>query len=799
MFLSDLRFALRVWRKRPMLAAAAVLTLALGTGANTAIFSVIHSVLLRPLPYPHADRLFQIWSADVDARGNLDPASRNTVNQAVIDQWHSATTGWEHLAFYRSWNVTGIVGGQPERLYAAAVSSDFLATLGAAPSVGRDFLVEENTPGNDGVVILSDRLRHSLFPDDPSPLGKTIRLDGEPRAVIGVMDAGFRCYAASLREEPDLYIPISTVYSGSLRLQSANVVGLLKPGARGPAARIPLDAISRNLGSQAVHRGPLQGVNLAPLQEEVFRKIRPTLLILFGATGCVLLIACANLANLTMAHIAARKKELVIRTALGASRARVMRQVLSESTTLAVAGCALGLLFSHQLVRVLVHLYPGTLPRLDGSPGSPVVLLFSILLAVLTGVLAGLVPAWRFSRADPQQGLKEGGALSNRSRRGPMFRAALIAAQVAVTFVLLIGAGLLLRSFLLLRAVDPGYRTQRLLTAEVVLPEKTYPQKEQQAAFAGRFLERVQAIPGVESAALTNSLPLRYSFLLSVDFSIQGSPEQLVYCRTVTPDYFRTMGISLVAGRSFEPSDSTRGVAIVNEAFARKFVDGQNPVGRVLHFGQSQATIIGLAPDVKNRDLDARSDEEIYLPYLQKPNLFMDIVVRSRSDPAALIGPLRAELRAIDPNQPLNRILTIEKILEDGVAPRRFEAMLLGTLASLAFILALVGIYGVISYAVSLGTREIGIRMALGAQRPEVLRWVLIRGIAPVLIGLALGVPASLAATRSLESWLYGIHAVDALTYVAIGAVMLLVSIAAAYVPARRATTIDPLTALRYE
>jgi putative ABC transport system permease protein len=799
---ADLRYAARTWRKRPVLIAAAVLTLALGTGANTAIFSVIHRAMLRPLPYPRPGRLVQIWSADVDTHRDLDPAGKKPTNTAVIDGWRKLDTAFDGIASYRGWNVNFAAAGRPERLVAALVSSNFFATLGVAPARGRAFTEEENTAGHDDVVILGDRLWRRIFQADPSAIGKTVLIDNQPRTVIGIMPQGFRVYAASLLEDPDLFAPVSTVYRGTLRRTSANVIGRIKPGFTMAAARAELDSLARKLWTEDPRHGAVQGVNLAPLREEVASKIRPMLLILFAATGCVLLIACANLANLTLAHIAARQKELVVRTALGAPRIRLVRQILTESVALSLAGGALGLLLSGWGVKVLVGLYPGKLPRLESLNPSPAVFLFTLALTVLTGLLAGIFPAWRFSRANFNDVLKGGGALSHRSRGGSAFRAALIAAQVAATFVLLISTGLLLRSFLLLRAVDPGYRPQHLLTAQVVLPDKTYGKKELQAAFADRFLERLNALPAVESAAITNSLPLAYNFLLTVDFTLDPSaPEKNVFCRAITPAYFRTMGISMIAGRPFETADSTRGnVTIVNQAFARKYFPNENPVGRSLRFGREKsAAIVGVAADVKNQALGAKTDDEIYLPYAQMPNLFMDVAVRTSSDPSAMAGLVRAELRVIDPDQPLSRVKTMEQVLEDGVAPLRFQATLLGTLAALALLLAMVGIYGVVAYSVGLRTREIGIRMALGAQRPEVLRLVLRRGMKPVLIGVAAGIPASLAATRALESWLYGVHAIDAVTYAGVAALMLAVPLLASYLPALRATTIDPLVALRYE
>jgi putative ABC transport system permease protein len=526
------------------------------------------------------------------------------------------------------------------------------------------------------------------------------------------------------------------------------------------------------------------------------------LLILFAATGCVLLIAVANLANLTLAHIAARQKELAVRSALGASRGRIVRQVLGESVALAAAGGALGLPLSGWLVRALVGLYPGTLPRLESLRPSPVVFLFSLGLALLTGLAAGIFPAWQFSRADFSESLKGAGALSHRSRRGSAFRGALVGAQVAATFVLLIATGLLLRSFLLLRAVDPGYRPQQLLTAQIVLPEKTYGKKELQTAFVDRFLERVGALPGVESAAITNSLPLDYNILLSVQFaSGPSSSDQRAYCRSITPDYFRAMSIAIAAGRPFEPADSARGgAAIVNQAFVRKYFPNQDPVGRTLRFGPvKSAAIVGVAADVKNRALDAKADEEIYLPFAQMPGIFLNVAVRARTEPAPLIARVRAELRAIDPQQPLSRVLTMEQILDSQVAPRRFQTTLLGALAAIALLLAMVGIYGVVAYSVSLRTREIGIRMALGARPNIVLKLVLAGGMWPVAVGICAGVPAALAATRALESWLYGVRGTDPATYAGVAALMLAVPLAASYFPGRRAAAIDPLAALRDE
>jgi len=798
----DLRFAARTWRKRPLPMAAAVLTLALGTGANTAIFSVIHRVVLRPLPYPQPERLVQIWSADVDTRGQLDPAGKRLTTSSVVERWRQRETAFERIACYRGWNLSvAAATGQPERLYAAVVSADFFATLGVSPAMGRVFSAEEVTPGHDNVIILSDSLWHRLFQASPSALGATVMVDGVGRSVIGIMPPGVRILAASTREDPDLYAPISTISRGPFPATSVAVIGRIKPGIALAAAQGGLDSLTRKLPDEGRRRGPLRGVRLVPLREEVASGIRPTLLILFASTGCVLLIACANSANLTLAHVAARQKELVVRSALGASRARIVRQVLTESVALSAAGGAAGLLLSVWLTRALTGLYPGRLPRMDLLTASPAVFLFSLGLALATGLAAGIFPAWHFSRGNLGEGLKGAGALSHRSRRGAAFRGALVGAQVAATFVLLISTGLLLRSFLLLRAVDPGTRPERLLTAQVVLPAKTYGTKELQAAFAERFAGRLNALPGVDSAAITNSLPLAGNFLLTVDFDIDGAAERETFCRAITPGYFRAMGIAMPAGRAFEPADSARGGAtIVNQAFARRFFPNQDPVGRTLRFGpRESATIVGVAADVRNKALDAKAEEEIYLPFAQMPSSYLDIAVRARAAPAPLISMVRAELRAMDPQQPLSRVLTMEQILDGEVAPRRFQATLLGSLASIALLLAMVGIYGVVAYSVSLRTREIGIRMALGAQPAGVQRLVLSGGMWPVMAGIAAAIPAALAATRALGSWLYGVHAADPATYAAVAALMLAITLAASYIPARRASTIDPLAALHDE
>ncbi|HLK67737.1 MAG TPA: FtsX-like permease family protein [Bryobacteraceae bacterium] len=518
----------------------------------------------------------------------------------------------------------------------------------------------------------------------------------------------------------------------------------------------------------------------------------------------MLLIACANLANLMLAHTAARQRELGVRAALGAGRWRIVRQLLTESIALAVAGGGAGLLISGWVVRAIANLYPGRLPRLEQMGASPSVFLFALGLTLVAGLLFGLLPAWRFSHPEMQTVWNESGSRSSTSRRGAAVRGVLVAAQVAAALVLLIGAGLLLRSFLLLRGIDPGYRRQNLLTAQVLLPEKLYSTKELQSRFAEEFLDRVRTIPAVESAAITNSMPLVFNMLLSIRLTLEQGPMRgrpvEVGCRSVTPDYFRAMGIGLSAGRYLDSSDTqTSGGVVVNQSFVREYLPEINPLGRRLDFGEWTGTIVGVVPDIKNMRLNARTESELYLPFAKQPGVFLDLAIRTSGEPSQVVSALRAELAAIDRNQPLGKVETMEQILDDSVAMPRFHTTLVGAFAALALVLAGIGIYGVIAYSVSLRTREIGIRMAMGAQRADVLRLVLLRGMLPPLAGVAAGVPVAIAGRGLLTRFLYGVQSVDLATYSAVAVLVLLVALAAAWFPARKAMTVDPMVALRYE
>ncbi len=801
--LSDLRFAVRTWSRRPVLTLAAVLTLGLGTGANTAIFSVIHAVMLKPLPYSDPDRLGQIWSVDPSPTpGSLSIANKRATSSRFARRYRELTTSLENVAWYRPWMMNVATGGDPDRAFAVMISASFFPTLGAAPERGRGFTESEMTPGADHVVILSDTFWRSRLNADPAVLGRGVTLDGNNFTVIGVMPAAFRVLAPYLPEQPDLFAPISILEDGRMKEVSSQLLARLKPGTSVRAARAELDPLYQRLQRDENLNRKILGANVVPLREEVASGVRGALLILLGAAGCVLLIACANLANLTLAHTAARQKELGLRTALGAGRGRLVRQLLTESAVLSLAGGALGALISQWIVRALVNLYPGSIPRITELRPEPLVFGFALLITLLTAALFGSLPAWRFSSPDLQSVLKGSDGLS--ASRGGFLRGALVAAQVAIALVLLVGAGLLLRSFVLLRAIDPGYDRHNLLTAHIVLPEKIYARDgEKCAAFAEQLLERFRSIPAVESAAITNSLPIAFNFLMSVDVAIEGRPDLgtkvRIEARAVTPGYFQTMGIRLASGRFLEPADMRDGAVVVNQAFVREFFANENPLGRHITFHGAGLPIVGVIADVKNLKLDAKAGVEIYLPFSKLPTNFMDLAVHTRSNPAAVAPALRAELKALDPNQPLGKVETMEQILDSSVSRPRFNATLLGSFAALALLLAGVGIYGVIAYAVSLRTREMGIRMAIGATRGNVLTLVLTRGLIAPMAGLAIGIPAAIAASRVLASSLYGVQILDPITYLIVAAAVLIVALLAAYLPARKATRVDPLVALRYE
>ena len=801
--LNDARFAIRLWRKRPLLIGAAIITLALGTGVNAAIFSLIHAVVLKPLPYPHPEQLIQIWTTEIwkpeDSETRHSDPNRQITSSRTIEKWRGLSKSFERIAYYSPWrsNLTG--ANEPRRVSVTLVSSDFFETLGIPPILGRTFTPEEILPGKDRVAILSHNLWKNQYGADHSILGKTVNLDAIPHTVIGVMPPGFRLFLSHAPEEPELYLPISILFSGPFQQTSALVVGRLKASSDLGTARAEMEVILRQLEPENQERQ--REISLIRLDKEVASDVRLALLMLMGAAACVLLIACMNLANLMLSNAVARQRELAVRAALGASHWQLIKQLLTESLLMSLIGNLVGLLFCSWVTKLIVGLYPGAIPRADHVQLEPPVLTFTFALMLITGLSVGLVPAWRYSQPEIHGALKSTGFLSQSAARGTALRHVLVTVQVAGTFVLLVGASLLLRSFWLLKAIDPGYRREDLITTQVVLPEKAYASPDKQVAFANQFLERIRTIPFVRSAGITNSLPLIFNLLVTVDFSVEGHAQKFeAGCRAITSEYFQTMGIVLLAGRYLEASDaSRRDVTTINQSLARRCFPGQNPVGRQLVFGKEVRTIVGMVADIKNMRLAWKTEPELYLPFSNMPSPILDLAVRTSSNPEQVLKAMRSELLAMDPHLPLGKVQTMEQILDESVANPRFHATLLSCFAGLALLLATVGIYAIIAYSVSLRTHEFGIRMALGAQRKNILWLVFGHGMLPPLLGITIGLGISLASSKVLESLLYGIQPTDALSYSVVALVILIVSILACYIPARRATKVDPMTALRYE
>ena len=800
----DLLHACRLIRRYPASSIAAIAILALSIGATTAIFSAVNAVMLRPLPYAEPHRLVVMWGTDrrrLDSlsqrSADLLPRNRMLANTIHAERWLALSRSFDKIGWYRSWSFTLTGLGEPERIPSALVSADFFACLGIPTMLGRTFVQAEISPGSDTVVVLSERLWRSRFQSDRQVIGKTIVLDGVTRTIIGVMPRDFRPIAPYIASDTDIYAPISQDFRGR-NWSIVTVIARLKSGVWLVQAQAEMDAIAKGLESEGrLFQG--RGVNLVPLERETGYRERPALLIFLGAAGCVLLLACANLAGLTLSRMGARGREIALRTALGAGRSRVARQLLTESLLIAFAGGALGLLLSQLIARTFVSLSPVRIQRLDEVQADATVFLFVLAASGLAGVLIGLWPAIWYSCPDANGVLKGGG-----SREGRLIsRRLLVAGQVALASLLLIGTGLLLRSFALLKAVDPGFAPERLLTVNIRLPESEYGTPQQQASFATNLAERVCLIPSVRSAAVSNSLPLSFYFTVSARIQIEGrqipEAESGIYLRAVSPGYFRTMGIPLVRGRDFVESDQGRfDAVIVNQTAANHFWPGEDPLGRRI-LGDKPRTVVGVVADIKDEGPARAAAREMYLPFAEQPAPYLGLAVRTSGDPRQAVAGIRAVVRSMDPNQPIDNPSTMQDALDQQVAQPRFNLLLIGTFAALALVLATIGIYGVVSTSAAQRTREIGIRVALGAESRKVMRMFLAEGALLAAAGLAAGVAVSLGATRVLRSYLFEVSPHDGLTYAAVSVVLFAVCLLATYVPARRAARSDPMSALRHE
>jgi putative ABC transport system permease protein len=804
-FFQDLRYGLRMLLKDPGFTAIAVLTLALGIGANTAIFSVVNTVLLRGLPYKNPDRL--VWITQ------FIPAQGNTL---VFDSdyfaWSRQNRVFEGMAAYGIAGFTLTGGGDPERLEAGKVTAGFFPLLGIEPMLGRSFLNEEDRPAGPQVCVLSHALWERRFNSDRSIVGQSITLDSKPYTVLGIMPARFEFLSS---RKPALYVPFDLrettgVAPGEMHM-FPSVVARLKPGATLKEAQADLAVINQNL--QPLYKGGYAKMmagaraQVMSLHDRLVGNVRPALLILQGAVGFVLLIACANVANLQLARALSRQKEIAIRTALGAGRWRLARQLLSESVLLASLGGAAGVVLAAFGVSVLCTMGPSSIPHLSDVRTDYRVLLFTALVSILTGLLFGLVPFSAAARTDPNDGLKEGGSHLSSGPGGQRLRGALMILELALALVLLTGSGLLIRSFVRLTEVDPGFDPNHVLTARVGLPLDQYSKPGEQSAFFHSLLERVRDLPGVTSADAVVSLPLQ-GFMMAAGFDIEGRPPRpevnmAAEINISSPGYFHTIGVPVILGRTFVPQDTADSprVALLNQTCARKYFPDENPLGKRIQIAGagSWTTIIGVVGDIRQTGLVALPEPEIILPYLQSPYSGMVMVIRTTKDPLSLVPAVRSQVGAIDKNAPLFEVSTLEETLAAEFAARRFNMLLLGVFAGVALLLAVMGIYGVMSYSTAQRTHEFAIRIALGAGSAEVLRLTLRRSLVLTLAGLAIGLAGAFALTRFMSSLLYGVQPTDVSTFIAASVALAMAAFTASYIPARWATKVDPMVALRYE
>ncbi|HET9210746.1 MAG TPA: ABC transporter permease [Thermoanaerobaculia bacterium] len=805
----DLRYAGRMLARQPGFTAVAALTLALGIGANTAIFSVVEAVLLRPLPYRHADRTVLVW----ESNRSRDVAS-NVVNPANFMDWREQAKSFDQMAAFadRRFNLTG--GGEPEEVPAQSVTPNLFSLLGAGAELGRTFTPEDAKPDRDNVVILSHGLWQRRFGGAPGIVGRTISLNGRGVTVIGVMPAGFQWFIRekSLTGKPaQLWTPLEFTEEQRVRRgRYLQAVARLAPGVSLAKARAEMDAIAGRLESQYPKFNHGWGVNVVPLRDQLAGEIRPALLVLLAAVGFVLLIACVNVANLLLARAAGRHKEIAIRSSIGAGRRRIIRQLLTESLLLALLGGGLGLLLSRACLAALIALSPPNLAGVGQAGLDLPVLAFTLIVTVLTGVVFGLAPALEASRVNLSGALNESGRGNAGSARGRRLRDALVVAEVGLALVLLVGAGLMIRSFLRLQAVDPGFDPKGLLTMRALLPASKYPDDARQIAFFREAAARLRTLPGVISATTVSALPFA-DLGAATSFAIEGTSftheadKPSTDVRVVDEEYFHTLGIPLLAGRTFTAREAVedRKVAVINETMARKYFPGVNPVGkRILVNMTAEPTyteIIGVVGDARYSSLDGELHPMVYWTPPHLTYSAMTFVLRTAGDPADLAPAARREILAIDKDQPVSDVRTMEDWVSESLARTRFGTLLLGAFAGLALILAAAGLYGVMSYSVAQRQNEIGVRMALGARAGDVLRLVIRQGLALVLVGVALGLLGALALTRLLASLLYEVSATDPLTFAALALLLTAVSGVACYIPARRAARVDPLIAMRYD
>lgn len=804
----DLAIALRTLSKSPVFSLIVIVTLALGIGANTAIFSVVDSVLLEPLPYASPDRLVRVWTSSAER-----PRHGNTSHDDLRD-WAARSKTFEALGGYPSVSISGPVmtgDGPPRQLAASFVTEDFFDVLGVEAALGRRLLEEDQIEGKNRVLVLSDACWRRRFGSDPDIVGRDVTLNNAVSRVIGVMPADFQYPSADI----ELWTPISLIPDTGVPrkrfVRWLNIVGRLKPGVSLKQAGSDLSSIALGLSEEYPEANEgVTAVALQPLRENMVGDVATHMWVTLGAVAFVLLIGCANVANLMLARSNRLRRDLSIRLALGAGRWRVLRQILAESVLLSLIGGVVGVAVAFLGIRFLVSMAPSGIPRLSSVDIDPSVLLFAAVASIATGIAFGLFPAWRSTRTDLQEALKEGGRSPDISRGEGWYRQTLVVAQLGLVVLLTIGSGLLMSSYGALRSVDPGFQPEGVLTMQVNAPNYRLPDSPAIIAYFENLLKGIRSMPGVTHAAVIRPMPLGPDTFSGESWRLYHAgrpqtPENEVHVKTsfVSADFFRSMAIPILEGEDFPPSEpGTRQtwVGIINRAAAeRYFPDQAVRVGQRLALGQKEMEVIGVVGNIHQTDLRDEPEPALYWPMHQGPRVGMTLVIRSSGDPVSLVGPIQSRIWETSPDQPINNVATVDQLLTRSLSQQRFSMVLLASFAGLALLMAMVGIYGVLSYTVGRRVPEIGIRITLGARVADVLRMVVLQGMTPALIGIVVGTVGAVGLTRFMSSLLFGINARDPLVFgFAIG-LLLAIALVACLIPARRATRVDPMTALRYE